>query len=141
MYVHVVWSPKAVKEYSSTDIAYTKIHPWVRLAWGIVSAACKVCSNPNYFANIFLHTFNQVVQAQAALDDDVRNLIDEMDKSCKIAAEADPLKGRSPRFQEILKSLLAQVSECAYFVTGYCRDKSFGTCSDGRCRDVPSTPY
>src|SRR6266849_5203042 len=110
-----------------------KIHPWAKLAWGIVSAAYKVCSNPNYFANI-LHTFNQVVEAQAALDDDVRNLIDEMDKSCKIAEEAAPLKKRSPRFQEILKKLLAQVSECAYFVTGYCRDKSFGTCSGSCCR-------
>ena len=81
------------------------------------------------------------MQAQAALDDDVRNLIDEMDKSCKIAVEADPLKKRSPQFREILKNLLAQVSECAYFVTGYCRDKSFGTCSGSRCSYLLSTPY
>src|SRR6266849_4645787 len=106
-----------------------KIHPWAKLAWGIVSAAYKVCSNPNYFEKKNLHTLHQVVQAQAALDDDVTKLIDEMDKSCKIVVEADPLKKRSSRFNEILEKLLAQVSECAYFVTDYCRDKSFGTCS------------
>ena len=84
---------------------------------------------------------HQVVQAQTALDDEVRNLIDEMDKSCKIAVEADPLRKRSSRFNEILEKLLAQVSECAYFVTDYCRDKSFGTYSGSRCRYLHLTDY
>jgi len=110
-----------------------KIHPWAKLAWGVVSATYKVRCDAHYLQRFFLHTPHQVVQAQAALDDNVKILIDEMDKSCKIADEAAPLKKHSPRFNEILEKLLVQVSECAYFVTNYCREKSFGTCSGSCC--------
>ena len=116
-----------------------KIHPWAKLAWGVVSAAYKVHGGAHYLQRFFLHTLPQVVQAQAALDDNVKNLIDEMDKSCKIADEAAPLKKHSLRFNEILEKLLVQVSECAYFVTDYCRDKSFGMCSGGCCLYLPLT--
>jgi hypothetical protein len=38
----------------------------------------------------FSHALHQVAQAQVTLDDNVRNLIDEMDKSCKIAERSCP---------------------------------------------------
>lgn len=86
----------------------------------------------------FSHALHQVAQAQVTLDDNVRNLIDEMDKSCKIAEEAAPLKKRSSRFNEILEKVLQQVTECAYFVLNYSGEKSFGACL-GSCRN--SLPF
>ena len=116
-----------------------KIHPWAKLAWGIVSAAYKVRGGDYLHRFFFYIPRHQVVQAQVALDDDVKNLIDEMDKSCKIADEGAPLKKYSPRFNEILEKLLVQVSECAYFVIDYCREKSFGTCSGSYYLYLPLT--
>jgi hypothetical protein len=54
----------------------------------------------------FSHALHQIAQTQVTLDDNVRNLIDEMDKSCKIAEGAAPLKKRSSRFNEILEKVI-----------------------------------
>jgi enamine deaminase RidA (YjgF/YER057c/UK114 family) len=71
----------------------------------------------------------QVAQDQAVLDDHVKQLVSEMDNSCEMAKHAVSLRKRAPRFDEIFIKIMQQVTECAYFVSNYYRDTSFGTCS------------
>jgi hypothetical protein len=54
------------------------------------------------------------------------DLVQTMVDSCSFANEAEELKKRSERDQEIINQILRQVMECAYFIRDYCRDKSFG---------------
>ena len=131
--------PRAVNENSTIHIASTKDSPVGKTGLGDRFCSIQGAWRPLFAGVFFYIPRHQVVQAQVALDDDVKNLIDEMDKSCKIADEGAPLKKYSPRFNEILEKLLVQVSECAYFVIDYCREKSFGTCSGSYYLYLPLT--
>ena len=71
----------------------------------------------------------QVAQAQTVLDDLVKQLASEMDKSCQMAKYAASLGERSSRFNEFFVKIMQQVTECAYFVKNYYGENSFGTCS------------
>ena len=67
---------------------------------------------------------------QVIRDDTVRQLIEEMDESCKAAAEAAPLRDHSGRTNEIVVKILLQVIQCTYFVKEYCSERSFGMCAE-----------
>ena len=63
---------------------------------------------------------------QVIRDDTIRQLVEEMDESCKAATEAAPLRGQSGRSNEIVVKILLQVIQCTYFVKEYCSERSFG---------------
>ena len=67
---------------------------------------------------------------QVIRDDIIRQLIEEMDESCKAATEAAPLRDQSGRSNEIVVKILLQVIQCTYFVKEYCSERSFGTCAE-----------
>jgi hypothetical protein len=52
-------------------------------------------------------------------------LVLAMANSCSFADEAEELKKRSKRDQEIINQILHQVIECTFFIRDYCKDKSF----------------
>ena len=64
---------------------------------------------------------------QVVRDDTIRQLVEEMDESCKAATEAAPLRDQSGRSNEIVVKILLQVIQCTYFVKEYCSERSFGT--------------
>ena len=70
------------------------------------------------------------------MDDYVRNLIEEMEKSCKMAQEAAVLREHSLRFDEIVGKILLQVIECTHFVKSYCGQSSFREYPKSCCRDT-----
>ena len=67
---------------------------------------------------------------QVIRDDTIRQLIEEMDESCKAATEAAPLRDQSGRSNEIVVKILLQVIHCTYFVKEYCNERPFGTCAE-----------
>lgn len=102
-----------------------QIHPWVQLAWGVVSAAHKVnkyfeCQIPGTDA------FIQVVMAQNNRDMAINELVISMAESCKIINEADALGKDSTHHQGIIQRFSQLVVECAYFIRDYAKDRSFG---------------
>jgi hypothetical protein len=68
----------------------------------------------------------KVVKLQAERDTLIQQLIGEMDESCKVAQEAEPLRDQSQRSNEIVVEILIQIIQCTYFVKGYCSERSFG---------------
>ena len=70
---------------------------------------------------------NQVTKNQVLRDMGVKQLIDEMDESCKMAKEVAPLKERAKHVDKIITRILQQVVQCTYFVKEYCSEQSFGT--------------
>ena len=68
-------------------------------------------------------------KTQVIRDDTIRQLVEEMDESCKAAKEAAPLRDRSSHSDEVVVKIILQIIQCTYFVKEYCSERSFGMCA------------
>ncbi|KIM84471.1 hypothetical protein PILCRDRAFT_384410 [Piloderma croceum F 1598] len=78
----------------------TKIHPYVNLAWKVLSAGMKM------------------VQAQQARDQQILGLLTAMENTYSFVVSADELKSH-PVLQDIIEQILKQTIECGYFIQEY----------------------
>ncbi|KZP23567.1 WD40 repeat-like protein, partial [Athelia psychrophila] len=83
-----------------------KIHPWVHLAWNVLSVGLKL------------------VQAQKERDDKIAQLVETMRSTYAIVAESEKLKG-DLLLQDVVDLILKQTVICGYFIQGYTRRGSF----------------
>jgi hypothetical protein len=72
----------------------------------------------------------KIVKKQSNLDRSIKNLADEMERSCEAAKDAVLLKGHFKRSESIVRRILLQVIECASFIRAYCENQSFRALSE-----------
>ncbi|KAH0826236.1 hypothetical protein J3R83DRAFT_5695 [Lanmaoa asiatica] len=83
-----------------------EIHPYVSLAWSVISAA------------------DQVLVNQQNRDDHIIRLAGKMSDVFAFVQDADPLKAVEAH-RKTITLLLQQVTECGYFITEYAKQKNF----------------
>ncbi|KZP21256.1 hypothetical protein FIBSPDRAFT_1044218 [Athelia psychrophila] len=82
-----------------------KIHPWVNLAWNVLSVGLKL------------------VKAQQDRDYKITALIEILKSSYSIIAGSDILKDE--RLQDVVNRILKQTIDCGYFIQGYAGGRTF----------------
>ncbi|KZP17443.1 hypothetical protein FIBSPDRAFT_957250 [Athelia psychrophila] len=82
-----------------------KIHPWVNLAWNVLSVGLKL------------------VKAQQDRDNKITALIETILSTYSIVDGADILKDK--RLQDVLNQILKQTIDCGYFIQGYTGGRTF----------------
>ncbi|KZP17410.1 hypothetical protein FIBSPDRAFT_1046916 [Athelia psychrophila] len=82
-----------------------KIHPWVNLAWNVLSVGLKL------------------VKAQQDRDYKITALIEILKSTYSIIAGSDILKDE--RLQDVVNRILKQTIDCGYFIQGYAGGRTF----------------
>ncbi|KZP21267.1 hypothetical protein FIBSPDRAFT_1044225 [Athelia psychrophila] len=82
-----------------------KIHPWVNLAWSVLSVGLKL------------------VQAQQTRDHKMIALIETLQSTYSIVDGSDILNDE--RLQDVLNEVLKQTIDCGYFIQGYAGGRTF----------------
>jgi hypothetical protein len=102
-----------------------QIHPWVNLAWQVLSAGMKV-SLLNYSGPPYTHRCDQMVQAQQARNVKILGLVKAMENTYSIVVSADQLKS-NPLLQDVMEDILKQTIKCGEFIQVYARRNFGGT--------------
>ncbi|KAH7913261.1 WD40-repeat-containing domain protein [Hygrophoropsis aurantiaca] len=103
-----LWEPllDKIKQVTMIVDGIAEIHPYVKMAWTVLSAAQKI------------------VLAQKDRDDSIIKLMEAMNRAYAFVQEAEPLR-KIEFHREVITLLSQQTLECAYFIRDYARNKSF----------------
>ena len=105
------------------SLAYLKIHPYMSLAWSVISAVNKVCLSLT-ICGIPDRRFAQVLINQKNRDEHIIRLASTMSDVFTFVDDTESLK-KIKKHEKTITLILQQVTECGYFVADYTKPNSF----------------
>jgi hypothetical protein len=105
------------------DLMAIQIHPYASLAWSVISAATRVRLVISLLSNCS-SCCTQVLVDQKNRDKRIIQLAATMKDVFSFLDDAEPLKAINTHIRT-MTLLLQQVTECAFFITGYAKQKDF----------------
>jgi len=93
------------------------------MAWSILSAVNGVCSSYTLHIHFDLD-LSQTILAQVDRDSRIVGLVETMDDVFSFVEDAQPMK-RIASHDRIIKLVVQQTTECAYFIRDYATNESF----------------